>query len=62
MPSAEGSDESPYKIQPYTPSDCPKGQPLSSGMTATGSHIDFYSLRGAQPPTRREAPPHRFGV
>ena len=24
--------------------------PLSSGMTATGSHIDSYSLRGAQPP------------
>ena len=24
--------------------------PLSSGMTATGSHIHFYSLRGAQPP------------
>ena len=23
--------------------------PCSSGMTATGSHVDFYSLRGAQP-------------
>ena len=24
--------------------------PLSNGMTATGSHEYFYSLRGAQPP------------
>ena len=24
--------------------------PLRSGMTATGSHEYFYSLRGAQPP------------
>ena len=38
----------------YRPSSvCPKGQPLSSGMTATGSHIDSYSLRGAQPPGER---------
>ena len=36
---------------PYRPSSvCPYGQPLSRGMTATGSHIHFYSLRGAQPP------------
>ena len=45
----------PYKIQPYTPSEPRKRGPLSSGMTATGSHVDSYSLRGAQPPTRREA-------
>ena len=37
---------------PYRPSSvCPYGQPLSRGMTATGSHIHFYSLRGA-PPSR----------
>ena len=40
-----------YIDSPYRPSSvCPEGQPLSRGMTATGSHIDSYSLRGAQPP------------
>ena len=28
----------------------PNGVPLRNGMTATGSHEYFYSLRGAQPP------------
>ncbi len=36
--------------QPLPPLIRPFG-PLSSGMTATGSHVHFYSLRGAQPYT-----------
>ena len=52
---------SPTRLLPYTPSVCPKGQPLSSGMTATGSHNHFYSLRGAQPPTQgRQTPRRKF--
>ena len=36
---------------PYRPSSVtPDGVTLSNGMTATGSHEYFYSLRGAQPP------------
>ena len=36
---------------PYRPSSvCPYGQPLSRGMTATGSHIDFgFAARGTTP-------------
>ena len=52
---------SPTRLLPYTPSVCPKGQPLSSGMTATGSHGYFYSLRGAQPQGEGSSL-RRFGV
>ena len=45
---------------PYRPSSvCPYGQPLSRGMTATGSHIHFYSLSGAKPPGERISLPRR---
>ena len=38
-------------VSPYRPSSVtPNGVPLRNGMTATGSHEYFYSLRGAQPP------------
>ena len=37
-----------------TPSVSADAEPHSSGMTATGSHGYFYSLRGAQP-SQREA-------
>ena len=43
----------PYRASPgvhRAPHPVPSG-PLSSGMTATGSHGYFYSLRGAQPYT-----------
>ena len=49
---AGGACRRPYTEYPtaYRPSSGhPKGWPLSRGMTATGSHIYFYSLRGAQP-------------
>ena len=36
---------------PYRPSSVmANAEPLRNGMTATGSHVYFYSLRGAQPP------------
>ena len=38
-------------VSPYRPSSVMAcAMPLSNGMTATGSHEYFYSLRGAQPP------------
>ena len=35
------------------------GVPLRNGMTATGSHEYFYSLRGAQPPGEGFSLPRR---
>ena len=38
-------------VSPYRPSSVmADAMPLRNGMTATGSHEYFYSLRGAQPP------------